>query len=255
MNPYAPPVASIDAAGVPAGERGFKSAQGLAKAIVVLMGLNVVAELAGDANAFVTIGVMKRVIAEEVVDKAELTAIDARTGALAMLGLVLLVVAAVLFCLFMPRANRNARAFGSPMSITPGWAAGWFFVPFANLWKPYQAMKEIWQGSDPDPTVHPVLVPAPQLLRTWWGFYLLHNIGGQIVFQVSKGANQASELITTAQVEIFTSMISIVAAVLAAMVVRAVARRQDERQRRYPAGSPHPAPGVAVGPGAGLPAF
>ena len=28
------------------------------------------------------------------------------------------------------------------MTISAGWAIGWFFVPFANLVMPYQAMKE-----------------------------------------------------------------------------------------------------------------
>lgn len=243
LNPYAPPVAAIDAAGFQAGSDGFKSANPLANAIAVVMALNVVVEVLGAVNAFVTIGVMRRVVAGEAVDKADLTAIDARAGAIVVLGLLLLVTAGVLFCLFMPRANRNARAFGSPMSMTPRWAAGSFFVPFANLWKPYQAMKEIWQGSDPDPNQHALLVPVPSLLKWWWGIYLAHNIGGQIVFQAGKGASQAPELIVGAQAEIFTSAISIAAALLAAATVRAVARRQDERQRRHPAGSPSSSPG------------
>ena len=40
------------------------------------------------------------------------------------------------------------HALGSPgLRFTPGWAVGWYFVPIANLWKPYQAMKEIWRAS------------------------------------------------------------------------------------------------------------
>ena len=58
------------------------------------------------------------------------------------------------------------------MSISAGWAAGYFFIPIMNLWKPYQAMKEIWQGSDPDPTVHAFSVRVPALLPWWWGLFL-----------------------------------------------------------------------------------
>ena len=88
-----------------------------------------------DLNAFVTIGVMRRVIAGEDVAQAELDR-DRRcaAGAIGRAGPVApLVLAVVLFCLFMPRANRNARAFGSLMTTSPGWAAGWFFVPIAEL--------------------------------------------------------------------------------------------------------------------------
>jgi hypothetical protein len=45
------------------------------------------------------------------------------------------------------RTNVNAPTFNDGMSVTPGWAIGWFFVPVANLFKPYQAMKETWIAS------------------------------------------------------------------------------------------------------------
>ena len=55
---------------------------------------------------------------------------------------------AVLVSKWIYRANCNARALGaSEMAFTPGGAVGWYFVPIANLWKPYQAMREIWQAS------------------------------------------------------------------------------------------------------------
>ena len=117
-------------------------------------GLDALLELGDGASALVTIGVMRRVAAGEAVDSAcSPRSTSAAEAARPCSGLLVL-AAIVLFCLFMPRANRNARAFGAPMSNSPGWAAGWFFVPVAFWWKPYYAMKEIWQGSDPDPTVH-----------------------------------------------------------------------------------------------------
>ena len=58
------------------------------------------------------------------------------------------VVVIVLFCIWIYRANYNARQLGATdMQFSPGWAVGWNFIPIANLWKPYQAMREIWQAS------------------------------------------------------------------------------------------------------------
>lgn len=234
INPYSPPATPLGGAGAEV-SAGYKSAMPLAKAITVVLAFDVVVELCNDINSFVTIGVMKRVIAGEVVDQAELAAIDVRTGAIGLLLIVTLLVAAVFFCLFMPRANRNASGFGSLMGISPGWAAGWFFIPFANLWMPYQAMREIWQGSDPDPNARPALVQVPGLLKWWWGMYLLHNIGGWMVYAASKDVKEAEELIRSSAIDIGTSLLSIIAALLAIATVRAVARRQDERSKRQPA--------------------
>ncbi len=248
INPYSPPAASLDAAGAVVPEAaGFKSVTTLANAITVVMALEVVINLLDTANSALTISVMRRVIAGETVDQAGLAAIDGRAQALAALAVVTLIVAAVFFCLFMPRANRNARAFGSPMSNTPGWAAGWFFVPFASLWKPYYAMKEIWQGSDPDPGAPALLVRVPTLLPLWWWMFIVHNIANRAGSQINKFSEGPSGLITACWVNIVGSAVTIVAAVLAALVVRAVARRQDDRQRRHPAGAPLPAPIVTAG--------
>jgi Domain of unknown function (DUF4328) len=249
INPYAPPTASLDAAagGIVREADGFKSATTLANAITVVMALEAVISLLGAANAGLTISVMRRVIAGETVEQAGLVAIDSRAQVLASIGFLILLAAAVLFCLFMPRANRNARAFGSPMTNTPGWAAGWFFVPFASLWKPYYAMKEIWQGSDPDPSAHALLVRVPTLLPLWWWMFIGHSVTGQAGAQIYKHSGGPSGLITASWANIVSSGVTIAAAVLAALVVRAVARRRDERQRRHPAGTPLPAPAVTAG--------
>jgi len=92
----------------------------------------------------------------------------------------------VLFCVWVHRANRNAHALGARgMEFTPGWAVGWFFVPVANLFKPYQAVREIHQASDPDldrSDEGATLAwrwserPAPVQLKLWWGTWLVMNV-------------------------------------------------------------------------------
>jgi heme/copper-type cytochrome/quinol oxidase subunit 2 len=235
----------LGGAGIEAGV-GYKSATPLAKAITVLMGFEIVLALCNDLNSFVTIGVMKRVLAGEVVAPAESTAIALRTGAISALAMVLSVVVTVLFCLFMPRANRNARAFGSSMTISPGWAAGWFFVPVANFWMPYQAMKEIWQGSDPDPNARPGFFEAPGLIKWWWLTYLLRGFAGPAVYFASRDENRTQAAIDLSTVTIATSVLTLISAPLAAATVRAVARRQDERQKRHPAGTTPPVPAATA---------
>jgi Domain of unknown function (DUF4328) len=234
LNPYSPPAVAIDAAAYQpvASTRTFNSTMPLAKAITLIFGIHVVVELLADVNAFVTIDVMGRVLASAPYEESELSAIDTRNMALAVLSGVVAILGVVWFCMFMVRANRNARSFGSPMSFRPGWAAGYFFVPILMLWKPYQAMKEIWQGSDPDPNAQPFSVRVSSLIGWWWALYLLHNVGGRLVWQVNKNLNGPKDFINAAWTELLTSGLTIGAALLAIAVVRAVARRQDERQTR-----------------------
>ncbi|HSQ65315.1 MAG TPA: DUF4328 domain-containing protein [Polyangiaceae bacterium] len=133
-----------------------------------------------------------------------------------------LALAAILFSIWIYRACANAWAFGSPMSITPGWAVGWFFVPFANLVKPFRAMKEIWFGSDPS-----AAGITPGVLGAWWGTWIISGI----VWNVSSR-------IDGSHLEVVAGLLTAVAAVFAVLVMRRVAANQrrlaDGRNPAWP---------------------
>jgi len=68
----------------------------------------------------------------------------------------------VSICMWTSKSMINAWATGLPRpTITPGLAAGWYFIPIAWFWKPYVAIKESWEN----------LVGAgvsKALPLTWW---------------------------------------------------------------------------------------
>jgi len=100
-------------------------------------------------------------------------------------------VVLVLFCIWTYRANHNARQLGAPdMQFTPGWAVGWYFIPIANLWKPYQAMREIWQASA-NPA-HWQQQPRGPILPLWWTLLLLSNVISTASLRLSLRAQTAS---------------------------------------------------------------
>ncbi len=110
---------------------------------------------------------------------------DMIVGLLALGILVTIVLSVVFFCMWTHRVVANAFALGGRYSqITPGWAVGWYFIPFANLVKPYHALKEAWQSTHEDSKV-------PGLLPAWWGLWIVSNIIGNISFRLTM--NQMTE--------------------------------------------------------------
>jgi len=79
------------------------------------------------------------------------------------------------------------------MEFTPGWSIGWYFIPIAALWKPYQAMKEIWITSHATDESNNNI--STSILPLWWFFWLLNGLLGQAVFRMSSNANNLNELI------------------------------------------------------------
>ena len=88
----------------------------------------------------------------------------------------------------------NAGLLGAKdMKFSPGRSVGWFFIPVVNLWKPFQAMQEIYNAS---------LNPAnwkdlgkPKIVLQWWGLWMISNSLNQFNNKKAEKAETISELI------------------------------------------------------------
>ena len=87
-----------------------------------------------------------------------------------IIGLSVRVPTTILVLSWIRRANCNMRALGAKgLRFSPAGSIGWYFVPLLSLWRPYQAMREIWQGS-----MNPrdwLAVPVPRMLPFWWSLW------------------------------------------------------------------------------------
>jgi hypothetical protein len=150
---------------------------------------------------------------------------DARQGLIAMVYLGVFVATVITFGMWVYRANINSRGFGAKnMEFTPGWAVGWYFVPFLNLVRPYQAMKEIWNVSvDPQRWQS---VNSSAILPLWWTLWILSRITGQISFRVSMGAETLAALEAATVASIVSGTLDIPLAFVALTLVTRIVRNQ-----------------------------
>lgn len=125
---------------------------------------------------------------------ADGVASDQRQGIIGMVYLVVFVISGFLILRWIHRANYNARQLGAEnMVFTPGWSIGYYFIPILALWKPYQAMKEIWKASKNPSEWNSQSVSG--LLPIWWAIWIISNALGQLIFRLSVRAEELNELI------------------------------------------------------------
>ena len=175
-NPYAtPPIVSPLPADAPAEKQYYyRPLKQIARWIAISVALMLLLTIA--AAAVETAGAMLNPEFTNpnapVENSTELSLILVQVG-LGALTLPLYLSACIGVCVFMYRANANLRAVGAKgLKTTPGWAAGWWFVPIANLFKPYQAMKEIYQCSHAPASTEWRRVRTPGTLAVWWAVWL-----------------------------------------------------------------------------------
>ena len=142
------------------------------------------------------------------------------------LGTVILVLS------WIYRANHNARQLGAAdMRFTPGWAVGWYFIPIAWFWKPYQAMTEIWRAS-----VSPSdwgATPVSPLLRWWWGLWIVPFWGLGVVETVAFAVlDEAGTETVEGATALVANLLDIPLAFVLVAIITAVTQLQTAHHRR-----------------------
>lgn len=188
-------------------------------------------------------------------DQEQLTLGDLLQFFVGLATVVVFVSLVVAFLVWLHRAARNLPALGNPKSkieYTPGWAVGGFFIPFANLYMPYKAVKEVWEKSDPaaaspgDDLMFAQSASPPPWMLGWWVTWVASNVLANISWRIDSEAHNVEGLI--AGLEIFSDLFGIVSAALAIVVVRAIDRRQAERARHVTYAPHLPPPPPIFGP-------
>jgi hypothetical protein len=171
-------------------------------------------------------------------DDAMMTAATISDGLIALTGLAYFVT--FIWCAFLwlrltYRAMRNLhRANAQGLTISPGWAVGWYFIPIAWLWKPLQAVRQIWRSSAaPD---RPESVPVPAQIGWWWTFWLVGNFVGYASLRMALAqeldvsvAPDPAAMQATYWIDVVTTLLDVPLVLLALWFWKRIAQLQDSR--------------------------
>ena len=218
----------------------FEPLESRAKRVVITLVVSIVVDALVGIHAIVDILLLNKAIADpEAVSQSRLELSDAIIAIGGTLQLLVFIVVVVFFLLWFHRAATNLRAFVSRPRDSPGWAVGSWFVPIANLFVPKRAANDMWRAGRPQDHY-------PSVIDWWWAFWLISSFLGNIVGRVYWRAEELEEFRTADYLDVATSVMSIVAALLCIKVVREITRRQGERADvPFDPQSPERPPGTA----------
>jgi len=157
------------------------------------------------------------------------------TGIAALVYIGFFLLAAVTFCVWLVRAIRNAQA-ASPMglSFSPRWAVWCFFIPILCLWKPYQAMRELWCASNSPRGWH--VRERSWVLPLWWTAWMLACAMGQSLFRWQMmQADGPEQIMLLSLGEIAAYGVDVLSAGLLMWIVLRISAMQDGRNFRQSA--------------------
>ena len=151
------------------------------------------------------------------------TSNDNREQAIGIIQIIVLVVSAITFIQWFRRAYFNLHLRVNHLSHSEGWAAGCWFVPIVNFFRPYQIMKELFQATHlflKRNEVHTREHFSITTLSLWWTFWIIDRLFGQFVFKYSMKAETLEELTTSTIAQIVGNGIGIVLAIVTVKVIK-----------------------------------
>ena len=151
------------------------------------------------------------------------TSNDNREQVIGIIQIIVFVVSAITFIQWFRRAYFNLHLRVNHLSHSEGWAAGCWFVPIVNFFRPYQIMKELFQATHlflKRNEVHTREHFSITTLSLWWTFWIIDRLFGQFVFKYSMKAETLEELTTSTIAQIVGNGIGIVLAIVTVKVIK-----------------------------------
>jgi hypothetical protein len=144
--------------------------------------------------------------------------------ALALLG------TAILFLFWFHRVYSNVAAItGQTTRHAPKWTIWGFFVPFLNVIRPQQIMRESWDAMLQHwlrNTTESVARIPRDLVNVWWGLFILTRLAEYFAARIEWRAEVASDMLVAVRAAQVANAIDALAAVVAILLVRNVTSLQ-----------------------------
>ncbi|MEA1964704.1 MAG: DUF4328 domain-containing protein [Candidatus Aerophobetes bacterium] len=217
----------------------FVSSKSKAKLVIFFLAIAIVLGIIALFSNFMQIDLLTRMIEGNNFTLEETYTNDIRQQTIRILQLIIYFVTGIFFLIWFYQAHRNLQALGSKnLKYTSGWAIGGFFIPFLNLVRPFQVMKEVWKESDPNITYSIISTNSTwkdsrssSLVGWWWFLFLFGNFISYLP-HILMQEESIDSLLTGTWVMLSSEIVEIIAAIVTIGLVKKIVNRQKEKYKK-----------------------
>ena len=148
---------------------------------------------------------------------------DMRQLIISVMYSIAFIVSAVTFIQWFRRAYYNQEILFVHMGTTNGWAAGAWFVPIMNLFKPYQMMKELYFNAENrlvDNGLETEKKNRFTIIGSWWTMWIVLSISNRILSAVSNNSQVVDVMIGASIFSMVLSFLFLPLGILAVKTIR-----------------------------------
>jgi hypothetical protein len=182
------------------------------------------------ATTFIEIDVLQRLdnetFGEDIMAEAERS--DSMNQLAAIIYSILRIISAVVFIQWFRRAYHNISNFAET-DHTNGWAAGAWFVPIINWFRPFYIMRELWMkitnqlGED---QLESKKFNYFFYTGVWWTLWIITSVLNNYLFRAEQ--ETITQMINADYVSIFTGFLEIPLAIVTVKIIKEYNKLEEQ---------------------------
>jgi hypothetical protein len=218
-------------------KHAYKTIGGVSRLVQVVFIISTIISFVAVISGYLQSQLLNKALNGEVISEATATANDAREGVIGIIQSIVLILGIIVFLVWVYRVSTNLHSLEKPrMKFTPGWAVGWFFVPFASLVQPYKAVAEIHKASNPKIDPNLLIVDdlkTPGIVKWWWAFFLISNFLANIAFKLVLQGETITDLLVSTYAYMASDAIDIIGLIVTIVMVKQISQSQEMRFQKF----------------------
>jgi len=148
----------------------------------------------------------------ELVTEEVANANDQRQQILGIIYLLVYFVSGIVFIQWFRRAYYNLHFRVKRCDFSEGWAAGCWFVPIVNLFRPVAIMDELWKKTNKlikEKDSHYIVKSGSFIMVSWWALWIISGFVGRYVARSAFKGETLEDLIGSSISSIVLSCLAI----------------------------------------------
>ncbi|MFP6593820.1 MAG: DUF4328 domain-containing protein [Dehalococcoidia bacterium] len=143
----------------------------------------------------------------------------------------------VTFTMFIHQASSNLRHLRiAGQKFTPGWAVGWFFIPFMNIYKPTRIVGELAKASRSTDTKNPrawqnANSQDGKFISSWWTLVIMAVLFGPRGISLFVGRGNIEDWAAAGRLLVLSDLFQVLPLVLTVIVIFRLQRAQEIRHQ------------------------
>ncbi|MDR1199440.1 MAG: DUF4328 domain-containing protein [Prevotellaceae bacterium] len=186
----------------------------------IVLGLTVISLF----SSYLQYDLLQIIANDGYITEEQANANDTREALISIVLAIARIVSIIIFIMWFRRAyyNIHQKVNSRRLTFSEGWAAGSWFVPIINLFRPYQIMKELYYETKKLLTDKGYTVNyTTNFLGWWWALWIISVIIGQILFRTwLKQLETLDELISATTFDMVSSVVEIVLAIVTIKIIK-----------------------------------